>query len=254
MKLFMHELLPDDVEKAIFVDTDAFFLTDPALLWEEFSHWDSSVSVSMPYHPNTHSPPQWFNATHICSCIMLLHFGKFRAQRLMDSSIYRADHSGLFPSALSPPTFEALFGPLGPDEQYDAGSAAMGDQSYWWAIVSNRTELFRPLRYDWGVTSCELSMFMTGLGHDDISEEDESRAMQSLSGTPYEGQVVLPKILHLCAILSVSMYLSDVAVFSTAIAKMIYFTFGAVGLTQKTALRNAGKPPSTTTSASNGSG
>jgi lipopolysaccharide biosynthesis glycosyltransferase len=33
MKLFLHELLPDDVEKAIYVDTDAFFLTDPALLW-----------------------------------------------------------------------------------------------------------------------------------------------------------------------------------------------------------------------------
>ena len=242
MKLFMHELLPDDVEKAIFVDTDAFFLTDPALLWEEFSHWDSSVSVSMPYHPNMNSPDtlQWFNATRICSCIMLLHFGKFRAQRLMDSSIYRADHSGLFPPAFSPPTFEALFGPLGPGEQYDA---AMGDQSYWWAIVNNRTELFRPLSYDWAVTSCELNMFMTGLGHDDISEEEESRMMQFLWGTPYEGQVVLPKILHLCAILLVSVYLSDVVVFSTAIAKVvsqvISFTFGMAGLPQngqKTAL------------------
>ena len=32
MKLFVHELFPDDVDKAIYVDTDAFFLTDLALL------------------------------------------------------------------------------------------------------------------------------------------------------------------------------------------------------------------------------
>ena len=185
---------------------------------------------------------------------MLLHLGKFRALRLMDSSIYRADHSGLFPPALSPPTFEALFAHLGPDIQHDA---AMGDQTYWWAIVSNRTELFRPMSYDWGVTSCVLNTFNTGLGHDDISEEEESREMIYLSGTPYEGQVVLPKILHLCAILLVWVHLSDVAIFPTAIAYMISSTFGKVGLTQKwqnTALRNTGNPPSTTTSVSSGSG
>jgi hypothetical protein len=56
MKLFLHEVLPDDVEKAIYVDTDAFFLTDPALLWEEFSHWGPDVAVSIPYHPNEDSP------------------------------------------------------------------------------------------------------------------------------------------------------------------------------------------------------
>ena len=255
MKLFMHELLPDDVDKAIYVDTDAFFLTDPALLWEEFSHWNSEVSISMPYHPNMNSPETlaWHNATRICSCIMLLRFDMFRAQRLMDSSVYRADHSGLFPPALSPPTFEALFGPPGPDGHYI--HVTLGDQTYWWAIVSNRMDLFRPLSYDWGVTNCmPLDMFMTGLGHDDISEEEESRAMVQLWGTPYEGQVVIPKILHLCAIFSVRAHLSYIDVFSTAIAWMISSTFGTAGLTPKTALRNAGRPPSTTTSVSSGSG
>ena len=199
MKLFMHEVLPDEVEKAIYVDTDAFFLTDPALLWEEFSHWDSEVSISMPHHPDQITP-EWHNASRICSCIMLLHFGRLRALRMMDSSIYREDRSGLFPPALSPPAFEALLGTPGPDGQY---GAALGDQTYWWAVVSNRKELFRPLSYDWEVTSCLLDMYMTGLGHDDISEEEESRAMANLKNTPYEGQVVLPKLLHLCAIFSV---------------------------------------------------
>ena len=197
MKLFLHELLPDDVEKALYVDTDAFFLTDPALLWEEFSHWESGVSISMPHHPEFQTP-EWHNASRICSCIMLLHLGKLRAARLMDSSIYRADHSGLFPPALSPPTFEALFGPPGPNGQYV--DVALGDQGYWWAIVSNREDLFRPLRYDWEVSSCLLDMYMTGLGHDDIPEDEEKRAMTHLWGTPYQGEVVLPKLLHLCAV------------------------------------------------------
>ena len=197
MKLFLHELLPDDVEKAIYVDTDAFFLTDPALLWEEFSQWDSEVSISMPNHPEQYAP-EWHNASRICSCIMLLHLGRLRASRLMDSSIYRADRSGLFPPALSPPTFEALFGPPGPNGQYM--DVALGDQGYWWAIVSNREDLFKPLIYDWEVSSCLLDMYMTGLGHDDIPEEEESRAMVHLWNTPYEGDVVLPKLLHLCAI------------------------------------------------------
>lgn len=193
MKLFLHELLPDDVEMAIYVDTDAFFLTDPALLWEEFSRWDPGVSISMPSHPNQDAP-EWHDASRICSCIMLLHLGRLRATRLMDSSVYRADHSGLFPPALSPPTFEALFGPPGPNGQY--ANVALGDQGYWWAIVSNREDLFRPLIYDWEVTSCLLDMYMTGLGRDDISEDEESREMVHLWRTPYEGQVVLPKLLH----------------------------------------------------------
>ncbi|KAF8270377.1 hypothetical protein EI94DRAFT_1571478 [Lactarius quietus] len=193
MKLFLHELLPDHVERAIYVDTDAFFLTDPALLWEEFSRWDSGVSISMPSHPNQNNP-EWHNASRICSCIMLLHLGKLRAERLMDSSIYRADHSGLFPSALSPPTFEALFGPPGPNGQYQ--NVALGDQGYWWAIVSNREDLFRPLIYDWEVSSCLLDMYYTGLGHDDISEDEEARTMIHIWGTPYDGQAILPKLLH----------------------------------------------------------
>jgi hypothetical protein len=198
MKLFLHELLPAYVEKAIYVDTDAFFLTDPALLWEEFSNWDDpSVFISMPSHPDQNTP-HWHHASRICSCIMLLHLARFRAARLMDSSIYRADLSGLFPPALSPPAFEALFGPPGPDGWYM--NVALGDQGYWWAIVSNHQDLFRPLRYDWEVTSCLLDMYMTGLGSDDTSEEQESKAMVHLWDTPYEGQVILPKLVHLYVI------------------------------------------------------
>ncbi|KAI0262943.1 hypothetical protein BC834DRAFT_844847 [Gloeopeniophorella convolvens] len=193
MKLFLHEILPDDVGKVIYVDTDAFFLTDPALLWEEFVHWESAVSISMPYHPDQNTK-EWHYASRICSCIMLLHLGKLRAARLMDSNIYRADQSGVFPPALSPPSFEAMYGPPGPEGHYV--DAILGDQGYWWAIVSDHPELFAPLSYDWEVSSCLLDMYNTGLGHDGISEQDESKAMVHLWDTPYDGQVVRPKLLH----------------------------------------------------------
>jgi hypothetical protein len=194
MKLFLHEALPDSVEKAIYADTDAFFLADPALLWDEFSHWGPNIAVSIPYHPYL-AIPEWYNASEICSCILLLHLDRLRSVRLMDSSIYRADRSGLHPPALSPPTFTALFGPPGPDGYQNA---ALGDQSYWWAIVSNRRDIFNPLSYDWEVTWCMLDMYGTSLGADGISENDEKNALYHL-GEQW-GTVVVPKLLHLYVI------------------------------------------------------
>lgn len=199
MKLFLHEVLPDDVEKAIYVDTDAFFLTDPALLWEEFSHWKPDVAVSIPYHPNM-IQSNWFNASEICSCIMLLHLQKLRSIRLMDSSVYRRHRTGFYPPAFSPPLFEALFGPPGPHGY----QAQLGDQTFWWAIVSRRPDIFQPLPYDWEVTSCLLDMYMTGLGSDGTTEEEERKAMVHLEDTPFEGTVVLPKLVHLYVLLQIS--------------------------------------------------
>jgi hypothetical protein len=194
MKLFLHEVLPDSVEKAIYVDTDAFFLTDPALLWDQFSYWGLNIAVSIPYHPNL-DIKEWYNASEICSCVMLLHLDRLRSVRLMDSSIYRDDHSGLYPPALSPPTFTALFGPPGPNGYHHV---ALGDQSYWWAIVSNRREIFQPLSYDWEVTSCILDMYGTTLGPDGTSADEEKNSLYHMG--PHQGSVVVPKLLHLYVI------------------------------------------------------
>ncbi|KAN0105246.1 hypothetical protein V8E52_011234 [Russula decolorans] len=201
MKLFLHEVLPDDVEKAIYVDTDAFFLTDPALLWEEFSHWKPNVAVSIPYHPNM-IQANWYNASEICSCIMLLHLQKLRSIRLMDSSVYRRDNTGLYPPAFSPPLFEALFGRPGPHGYH----AELGDQTFWWAVVSKRPDVFNPLPYDWEVSSCLLDMYMTGLGSDGATEEEEGKAMIHLEDTPFKGTVVLPKLVHFNCLDGVSVY------------------------------------------------
>jgi len=40
-------------------------------------------------------------------------------------------------------------------------------------------------------------MYMTGLGSDDATREDEKKAMVHLEDTPFEGTAVLPKLVHL---------------------------------------------------------
>jgi hypothetical protein len=39
MKLFIHEILPPSVKKAIFVDSDSILIANPRLMWEI---WDSA--------------------------------------------------------------------------------------------------------------------------------------------------------------------------------------------------------------------
>lgn len=192
MKLFIHEILPSTVKRSIFIDTDAFFVSDPALLWQQFDKFGPDTAISMPSHPEQDSV-EWHNANRICSCIMLLDLERLRALRLMDSSAYR--NSGDGPPALGPDAFAALFGAPGADGHYQ--DVKLGDQGYWWAIVSHRPDIFRHLSYDWEVSSCLLDMYLTGLGHDDATEDDEIALQVHTWGTPHQGQAILPKMLHL---------------------------------------------------------
>ena len=192
MKLFIQEILPDTVKRSIFIDTDAFFISDPLLLWQQFDQFGPSTAISMPSHPEMNAE-EWHNANRICSCIMLLDLERLRELRLMDSNAYRVaeDHG----TALAPAAFTAMFGPPGPDGYYQ--NVKLGDQGYWWAIVNHRPDIFKHLSFDWEVSSCLLDMYNTGLGHDDATEDDEFHSQIHTYGTPHEGQVVMPKMLHL---------------------------------------------------------
>ncbi|KAA1478774.1 hypothetical protein DENSPDRAFT_788424 [Dentipellis sp. KUC8613] len=203
MKLFLHEIFPDQVTKAIYVDTDAFFLTDPVLLWNRFATMNDTVAISMPTHPDQ-AAPQWHDANKICSCIMLLNFERLRNMRLMDSVIYRDDDSGLFPPALSPPTFEALFGPTDSEGHFENGG--LGDQEYFWAIVKGRPDIFEHLPYDWEVSSCLLDMYGTRIGQDDATMDEERAHMVHVYQTPHEHQVILPKLVHFNCLFGVDVY------------------------------------------------
>ncbi|PPQ83828.1 hypothetical protein CVT24_012193, partial [Panaeolus cyanescens] len=191
MKLFIHEILPPSVTKAIFVDTDAIFITDPALLWQTFDSLRQETIIVMASHPDQDSP-EWHNASRICSCVMLLDLEKLRKLRLMDSTYYRK--TGENPS-IGTEAFWALYGePAGPNGRYD--NVRLGDQGYWWAIVDYRPDLFEPLSFDFEVTSCLLDTYLVGLGDDLMTMEKELDFQIHVKDTPQEGKVVLPKLLH----------------------------------------------------------
>lgn len=195
MKLFIHEILPPSVKKSIFIDTDAFFITDPTLLWDHFLHLNASTAIAMPTHPQMDSK-EWHGASKICSCIMLLNLERLRELRVMDSVAYREDTSGLFPPALSPPAFEAMFGPPGAESGHYE-DVKLGDQGYWWAIVHYYPDIFEHLHYDWEVSSCLIQMYWTSLGHDDRTEEEDRDKQNHLLGTPHYGDTIMPKLVHL---------------------------------------------------------
>ena len=199
MKLFIHEILPPTVKKSIFVDTDAFFISDPALLWAQFRSWAPGTAISMPSHPEQ-SAPQWLDANKVCSCVMLLDLAALRNLRLMDSSVYRADQGGV--KALAPPAFEALFGK--PDaETGKYRDVWLGDQSFWWAIVKARPDIYAHLPYDWEVSSCLVDMYITSLGDADATVEEQARAQKDrLHDGPHAGEAVTPRLLHLYVCLS----------------------------------------------------
>ncbi|KAJ7849107.1 hypothetical protein B0H14DRAFT_3108827 [Mycena olivaceomarginata] len=194
MKLFIHEILPPSVKKAIFVDSDSILIANPRLMWEIWDSAKPSTAFIMASHSDQHAE-EWHDASRICSCVMMLNLEKFRQLRLMDSSIYRNDTSGLFPTALAPSAFRAMYGtPTGENGRYD--NVRLGDQGYWWAIVDHNRDLFEHLSFDFEVTSCLLESYMTGLGDDTVTEEVELSRQIYTNSTPQEGIAVLPKLLH----------------------------------------------------------
>ncbi|KAI0747781.1 hypothetical protein C8Q80DRAFT_1104015 [Daedaleopsis nitida] len=208
MKLFIHEILPPTVERAIFIDTDAFFISDPAQLWDRFDALPPGVAISMPSHPDQYEP-EWHHANRICSCIMLLDLARLRDLRLMDSLHYRDDPHGARVPALAPPAFEAMYGtpvPDGGSARVKYADVKLGDQGYWWAIVSHRPELFEHLSYDWEVSSCLMDMYNVGLGDDAVDEETEARYQVHTDDTPEAGRAVLPKMLHFNCLDGVARY------------------------------------------------
>jgi hypothetical protein len=92
-QLFLHEILPESVTKAIFIDSDALWLSDPActfsqrclvtdvlVLWTQFELWDANQLIGAPTHPEWdpafgRQPPveEWRGAMALCSCVLMLN-------------------------------------------------------------------------------------------------------------------------------------------------------------------------------------
>jgi len=203
MKLFIHEIIPPTVKKSIYIDTDALFISDPALLWDVFNTLRPSTAIVMGSHPEQNAP-EWHHASKICSCVMLLDLEKLRSWRLMDSSIYR-DRRGI--PALSPEAFRAKYGLPGGDGKGRYDNVRLGDQGYWWAIVDHRPDIFEPLSFDFEVTSCLLDTYLTGLGDELTTMEEELSHQIHIKDTPQEGKAVLPKLLHFNCLHNTDVYM-----------------------------------------------
>jgi hypothetical protein len=196
MKLFIHEILPPSVPRAIFVDTDAFFLHDPLALWRTFEDpeaFPAGTAVALPIHPDQHAA-EWHDANKICSCVLLLDLERLRELTLMDSDFYRMASR----PALSPAIFEAMFGPAVPGRGYQ--NVKLGDQGYWWALVNGTTGLATPLDYAWEVSSCLLNMYGTDatVEHETDGEDALRAMMQHVAAeSQFFGQVIAPRLVHL---------------------------------------------------------
>lgn len=113
---------------------------------------------------------------------MLLDLEKLRLLRLMDSSIYQDLKA---PPSLAPEAFRAMYGEPGDGEgRYD--NVRLGDQGYWWAIVDHRPEIFEPLSYDFEVTTCLLDTYLTGLGDELVTMEEDLSHQIHIKDTPQE--------------------------------------------------------------------
>lgn len=257
MKLFIHEILPPSVERTIFIDTDAFFISDPTQLWDQFDSLEPGVAISMPYHPDQYEP-SWHHANRICSCIMLLDLARLRDLRLMDSVHYREDSQAARIRALATPAFEAMYGK--PVLDADSGrmkydDVKLGDQGYWWAIVSHRPEIFKHLSFDWEMSSCLMDLYNTGLGDDAVDEQTEARWQVHTDDTPEAGRAVLPKMLHLYVVSRGFTVLRRADRFiATAWMALTATTIGLAGQTRTTHLHSAGALLYATTSVLSGSG
>jgi hypothetical protein len=253
MKLFLHEILPPSVPRAIFVDTDALFLHDPRALWRTFADpaaFPPGTALALPMHLEQDAPA-WHDASRICSCVLLLDLARLRARTLMDSAFYRAAAR----PALAPAPFAAMFGAPAPGAGYRG--VKLGDQGYWWALVNGTAGLAAPLDYAWEVSSCLLDMYGTDAapGGDAADDAAVRAQMLHLGESPFAGAVVRPRLLHLCvARARARAALTPAATASTA---RRCTGSGPAGPTPRATRRRsaaAGARPCATTSASSGRG
>ncbi|KAL0958962.1 hypothetical protein HGRIS_014274 [Hohenbuehelia grisea] len=110
MKLFLHEILPTTVKRAIFVDTDSIIISDPALMWRQFGKFTPQTAVAVPTHDNAEYPvvnKDWRGGSRICSCVMMLDLQRMREEIIMTSTLFPAH---MQQRAIGPAAIKALWG------------------------------------------------------------------------------------------------------------------------------------------------
>lgn len=142
VKLFLHELLPDPY--TLVVDTDAFFVADPALLWDELlnmTRTSPDILLAFPYKV----VPVRVKPFEMCSCTMMLNLEAMRA-------------APMFPSTLRPEWDEKALGThdVWKKTNIDPNDVAFGDQGLLFGIWKIYPERFWRLSRSWNIEGCQV--------------------------------------------------------------------------------------------------
>lgn len=175
--MFLHELLVD-VPKVAYVDTDAAFVADPVILWNEFDKFQRGQVMAFPTLGL--DSEGWA----VCSCVMLLDLEKMRNEHQWVESSLRpaASQNDIARSSL-----EGCMDPKFP---------SWGDQGVYFCIFKKHPNLIGHLTVSWNMSPCRNSYYLS-LGKDRETEEEQA-GYQFLMGAP-EPQPLFPGIIHLYA-------------------------------------------------------
>ncbi|KAH7107941.1 hypothetical protein BKA62DRAFT_780632 [Auriculariales sp. MPI-PUGE-AT-0066] len=186
LKLLIHEILPKTVTKAIYLDTDAFFLTDPYLIWKDYMQIPDDRHVSL-----THSGPKSDN-TQLCSCVMGLNLVTMRSPE-----------EPFLPSTLIPGSEKIALGraEVWNASKTDPNGPWYGDQSLYWSMWRYwGSKKFGRLPRTWNLEGCHDQQNMQLDAEQDrtISKEIENQSAwfgSDGSDVGPEG-IFYPGILH----------------------------------------------------------
>ncbi|KAH7107376.1 hypothetical protein BKA62DRAFT_740283 [Auriculariales sp. MPI-PUGE-AT-0066] len=181
VKMFLHEVLP--VKYSLYVDTDAVFLSDPALLWAalvDMVHSDPRKIVAF-----SHAGDDTEDGL-ICTCVMALNLEAMRATPFMPSTLVPAwDASALGTAA----TWKA--------QNVSTDMPTFGDQSFYWGLWRANRDRFYRLSRSWDISACRNFYRISLNGVQDISKSDEA-SMQTTTGdlSDAEEGFLFPGIVH----------------------------------------------------------
>ncbi|KAL0958964.1 hypothetical protein HGRIS_014276 [Hohenbuehelia grisea] len=220
MKLFLHEILPTTVKRAIFVDTDAIIVSDPALMWRQFDKFTRDTAAAIPMHDSAERPvmsQKWRGGSRICSCVLMLDLERMREEIFMTSTLFPAR---MRRRSIGPPAIKAWWGeaqgghppgkyyehvglgvsrtPPRPDDMHNWTDTNQQDQGYWYALKEYSPHIFQPLHLGWEVTTCIWNQYNVGLhGSDNMTVAEHIASQANLEKTPDEGKLLIPYLLHL---------------------------------------------------------
>ena len=201
----LRQIINPNVPHALYVDTDAMFTLDPALLWRDFQrlHRNGHEHVLSLSHAGPDS-----NGAQMCTCMMGCAL-KPRSSAFahccfsLNLAAMRSPTEPFLSSTLLPGTNETALGSVSTwsVSKVDPLNPPWGDQGLIWAIWQRYPERFGRLSRSWDATACGGHHGMTMNGPQDRNVTDERGRQDAVrKGDDADAGplgIFFPGILHL---------------------------------------------------------